>query len=116
MPTKHTNIQHAIIRECDSIKQLLLSKNKEYGNSAIQPIRIFSDCDPEEQINVRIDDKLSRICYTSRFGGKISEDTERDLIGYLILKRVHAATCVIKTANTQRMPNKRGKPPKAKAR
>jgi len=49
-------------------------------------LRIFSDCDSIEQINVRIDDKLSRISRGCREGD--SEDSEFDLIGYLVLKRV----------------------------
>jgi hypothetical protein len=78
--------QEAIRLECDDIKNRLLQKNKEYGDSAVNPLRLFSSCDSVEQINVRIDDKLSRI----RNKGKkeISEDTVFDLIGYLILKRV----------------------------
>lgn len=38
-----------------------------------------------EQINVRIDDKLSRLARGNEYPG---DDTELDLIGYLILKRV----------------------------
>ena len=78
--------QKEIVKECDAIKKILLQKNKEYGDSAVNPIRIFSTADNIEQINVRIDDKLSRI----KKGGKtvIKEDTELDLIGYLILRRI----------------------------
>ena len=72
--------------ECDSIKTMLLGKNKRYGNSALNPVRIFSRCDAIEQINVRIDDKLSRIARGKDLDD--NEDTEMDLIGYLILKRV----------------------------
>lgn len=72
-----------ISRECDSLKALLLEKNAKYGDSALNPARIFSRADPVEQIRVRIDDKLSRI-RTS--GESLSdEDTARDLAGYLIL-------------------------------
>lgn len=78
--------QKLISKECDGIKKILLQKNKEYGDSAISPVRIFSSINNIEQINVRIDDKLSRI---KNKGGKlIKEDTVLDLIGYLILKRV----------------------------
>lgn len=69
---------------CDEIKDMLLQKNAAYGDSALNPVRIFSRADPIEQINVRIDDKLSRLTRGSSAG----EDTELDLIGYLILKRV----------------------------
>lgn len=78
--------QQMINKECDDIKALLLQKNEEYGDSAINPIRIFSSADNVEQIKVRIDDKLSRL---SNKGPKsIVEDTTSDLIGYLILLRV----------------------------
>jgi hypothetical protein len=70
---------------CDEIKEMLIKKNEAYGNSASDPVRIFSKVDAIEQINVRIDDKLSRIARGHEYG---DEDTELDLIGYLILKRV----------------------------
>lgn len=69
---------------CKQVEALLLQKNSAYGNSALDPVRIFSKSDTIEQINVRIDDKLSRIVRGSASG----EDVEIDLIGYLILKRV----------------------------
>ena len=71
-----------IKNKCDQIKQLLLEKNKAYGNSASEPVRIFSKSDNVEQIKVRIDDKISRIAKGSEFPG---EDTIMDLAGYLIL-------------------------------
>lgn len=74
-----------IARQCDTIKEMLLEKNRKYGNSALEPKRIFSRASPLEQINVRIDDKLSRlICAQS----DEDEDVDLDLIGYLILRRV----------------------------
>lgn len=79
-----TEMANLIEQECDAIKRLLLAKNKSYGNSAANPVRIFSKTETVEQINVRIDDKLSRIARGTVFD---NEDTEQDLIGYLILKR-----------------------------
>lgn len=73
-----------ISEECRAVEAMLLAKNAAYGDSAVNPVRIFSHADPEEQIRVRIDDKLSRL---SR-GAAAGEDTELDLIGYLILLRV----------------------------
>ncbi len=78
--------QQYIAEECDAIKELLLAKNLKYGNSATNPLRIFSKADPVEQIHVRIDDKLSRIKTTGQSGP--DEDTVKDLIGYLVLLRV----------------------------
>jgi hypothetical protein len=79
-----TDIQQIIREECDTIRDFLIEKNASYGNSVFDPIRIFSDGDPVQQIHVRIDDKLSRIMRGREYG---TEDTELDLIGYLILKR-----------------------------
>ena len=78
-------MQESIKKECDFICQFLLDKNKAYGNSAAEPVRIFSKVDNIEQINIRIDDKLSRLARGNEYDG---DDTELDLIGYLILKRV----------------------------
>ena len=63
----------------------MLAKNRKYGNSAIEPCRIFSKATPLEQINVRLDDKLSRL-----MSGQADEDedVELDIIGYLMLKRI----------------------------
>ena len=73
-----------IKRECEMIQEMLLLKNSAYGNSALDPVRIFSNADSDEQIRVRIDDKLSRI----QRGSSAGEDVVIDLIGYLILLRV----------------------------
>jgi len=80
-----SDVQSAIEQVCDEVKRTLLEKNRSYGNSALAPLRIFSRADPREQLNVRIDDKLSRIARGREFAG---DDTELDLIGYLVLKRV----------------------------
>ncbi len=77
--------QYVIANVCDEIKNMLVSKNQSYGDSAIDPIRIFSKSDTLEQIKVRIDDKLSRISRGSEFYGDNDLD---DLIGYLVLFKV----------------------------
>lgn len=77
-------MEKAIQEVCEEIKAFLLEKNRAYGNSAADPVRIFSKVDPLEQINVRIDDKLSRMARGNEYPG---DDTELDLVGYLILKR-----------------------------
>jgi hypothetical protein len=81
----YTDTQVLIREECDIIRYVLIEKNRKYGDSAINPMRIFSKADPVEQINVRIDDKISRIKSAQ---DDDTEDAELDLIGYLILKRV----------------------------
>ncbi len=83
------DVQALITAECTAVKDLLLAKNKEYGNSVLEPAGVFSGLSSEEQINVRIDDKLKRIQTIRGLGSSsIPEDTEQDLIGYLIMKRV----------------------------
>lgn len=84
-----TNAQDWIVLVCDEIKELLLSKNRKYGDSALNPCRVFAKADNIEQLNVRIDDKLNRI--RNRQNDE-DEDVELDLIGYLILKRIAKLT------------------------
>lgn len=57
----HDEFAAAVRQECSEIAELLVAKNRAYGNSALEPIRIFARSDPVEQIRVRIDDKLSRL-------------------------------------------------------
>jgi hypothetical protein len=79
-------VQELIKDEGSSIIELLLSKNREYGNSAIYPDSVFSNASNIVLIDARIDDKLSRIKNNRK--KVIKEDTVLDLIGYLILRRV----------------------------
>jgi len=82
-----TETQAQISLICDDIKELLLYKNKKYGNSALEPIRVFSKADDVEQILVRIDDKLNRIQQGAGLIGN-DEDVITDLIGYLVLLKL----------------------------
>ena len=84
---QHETTSQEITEICDSVKDLLISKNEKYGDSALNPVRIFSDSDGIEQLKVRIDDKLSRI---SRGAGCLGsdEDVITDLIGYLVLLKI----------------------------
>jgi hypothetical protein len=70
---------------CDELKQLLLDKNRKYGDSALNPVRIFSKASTLEQLKVRMDDKLSRL---RNAADDEDEDPTTDLIGYLILYKV----------------------------
>jgi hypothetical protein len=73
------------VREiCTSVADLLVEKNKAYGNSALDPVRIFSKADKVEQIKVRLDDKLSRL----KRGSEAGEDVVTDLIGYLVILKI----------------------------
>jgi hypothetical protein len=72
---------------CDEVKDLLLEKNKKYGDSALNPTRIFSKANAVEQLLVRIDDKLNRV---SKGAGLLAndEDVIMDLMGYLVLLKI----------------------------
>ena len=78
--------QNNIKCTCNEIRDLLLSKNKAYGDSALSPDNIFSKLDSAQAICARIDDKLSRIKNNGL--DDATEDTLDDLIGYLILLKI----------------------------
>jgi hypothetical protein len=81
----HEQFKKMLEDELEEIKEFLLKKNKAYGNSALRPVRIFSKASPVEQINVRLDDKVSRLMNGNEYPG---DDDELDILGYLILKRM----------------------------
>ena len=83
------NTRNSIIQVCHDVRNLLLEKNEKYGNSALEPMRVFSSASTVEQLLVRVDDKLSRI-KTSGLSG-VDEDTLQDLIGYLVLLKIAIA-------------------------
>ncbi len=80
-----TKFELALNHEVLKIRDMLLSKNEKYGNSALEPKRIFSKSNSSEQIKVRIDDKLSRI---ANMNIEDDDDNVTDLIGYLILLKM----------------------------
>ena len=75
-----------IIKVVDEMKDLLIKKNRAYGDSATNPSNIFSTGSPIESLCARIDDKLMRI--QNKGINDKTEDTVSDLIGYLILLKV----------------------------
>lgn len=79
-----------------NIEKMLIEKNAKYGNSAIEPLGVFSKLSPEEGIKVRIDDKLKRIKNGSL--DRDDEDVINDLIGYLVLLKIHAKQSMIDRA------------------
>ena len=70
----------------DEIKDLLIAKNQKYGNSALEPLGVFSQLSAKEGLLIRIDDKLKRIKNGSL--EKDDEDVVNDLIGYLVLLKI----------------------------
>jgi len=73
-----------ILEVCLDLAVFLMRKNAAYGNSALQPLRIMSKANAEEQIRVRMDDKLNRMVQ----GKTDSEDPAQDFVGYWVLLRV----------------------------
>lgn len=70
------------------IKDLLIEKNLKYGNSALEPLGVFSQLSAKDGLLVRIDDKLKRIKNGTL--DRDDEDVINDLIGYLVLLKIHA--------------------------
>ena len=68
------------------ITDLLKSKNKAYGNTALNPSNVFSKLDATEAICARLDDKLARI--KNKGINDKTEDTIDDIIGYLLLLKM----------------------------
>lgn len=83
--TLNNNTEKEIWDICNDMAWFLIDKNRAYGNSALDPVRIFSSSDNVEQLKVRIDDKLSRFARGGEFPGDNDID---DLIGYLVLLKV----------------------------
>lgn len=81
-PLEEGSFEQNVRRITDQIADLLISKNKAYGDSALNPIRVFSKSDRIEGLYQRIDDKLSRVSRGTEYPG---DDTVKDLIGYLCL-------------------------------
>jgi hypothetical protein len=65
----------------ESLCHLLLEKNRRYGNSALQPLNIFSKEGAADQICTRLDDKLSRIKNSTQ----IRKNDVAYIMGYLLL-------------------------------
>lgn len=77
-----TGFEQNIRRILDGVADTVASKNLAYGDSALNPIRVFSKSDRMEQLFVRLDDKLSRVQKGHEYPG---DDTIRDIIGYCTL-------------------------------
>lgn len=75
------NTQQDIILLFDNFKEFLLEKNKRYGDSAMNPIQVFSNESAEEQIRARLDDKLRRI----KNSDELRKNDVADCFGYIAL-------------------------------
>lgn len=84
-PTQPNAFSQDVRQELTRIGDMLIEKNRKYGDSAMNPIRVFNRSDVIASLDVRIDDKLSRIANRQ---DDEDEDPELDLIGYLIMRRI----------------------------
>jgi len=77
------NSQRDIEITIEEIRDLLITKNNAYGNSALEPINVFSKGSAVDSLCARIDDKLARIKNSGL--NDVTEDTLLDLSGYMVL-------------------------------
>ena len=84
----HIYAHQAIEKTLYEMRDMLLEKNKQYGNSAFKPSRMFSRISVAEGLLVRLDDKVSRLRNMVKSQDVDPEDTILDLFGYLVLARV----------------------------
>lgn len=64
-----------------AMSSLLQYKNKNYGDSALNGVKIFSKACPTSSICIRLDDKLARISNSDQ----LRTNDVCDVIGYLVL-------------------------------
>jgi len=76
-----TETQEKIKAIIGSIYNTIIEKNKRYGNSALDPMKVFSKLEANEGIMQRLDDKLSRI----KNSDELRKNDVFDLVGYLVL-------------------------------
>ena len=76
-------VQVRIKELLEGMTELLIDKNKKYGNSALAPKKIFSKADAVDSIALRLDDKLGRIMNNPSPVPRVNDCA--DIIGYLVL-------------------------------
>ena len=81
--SNHTETQDKIIEITEAMRDLLLYKNQKYGDSALNPKKIFYKGDAVDSILIRLDDKLGRIMANTENAPRINDVA--DIIGYCTL-------------------------------
>ena len=77
------NTKDKIKEKCRLLEDLLVRKNDAYGDSALEPLGVFSSATASSGIKIRLDDKLKRIANAGIV--EDTEDTLIDIAGYIIL-------------------------------
>lgn len=75
----------AIEAEISRIREILISKNRDYGSSAFESPYLNPNLSAEDAILVRMSDKINRLHNIMINGNTVSEsieDTVTDLVGY----------------------------------
>lgn len=78
------SLPDAVAEWLQTVADTVRSRHATYGDSATDPIRVFSNSPVDEQLRVRIDDKLSRVAR----GTGATPDTLVDLAGYIAILAV----------------------------
>ena len=79
----YTDTQQKFSDVLDGMKSLLLYKNRKYGDSAINPKKIFYKGDSTNSILIRLDDKLGRVMANTDDKPRVNDVA--DIIGYCTL-------------------------------
>ncbi|UYZ60081.1 hypothetical protein [Hymenobacter latericus] len=69
----------------DGLEDILRYKNRQYGNSGLEPIGVFSKTSTLDKLLARADDKVARI----RNSEELRKNDVADLMGYLVLICAH---------------------------
>lgn len=78
-----TPTQRKIREVIEAMKDLLLYKNRKYGDSAINPKKVFYKGDSTNSILIRLDDKLGRVMSNTEDKPRVNDVC--DIIGYCTL-------------------------------
>lgn len=81
--SNENDTQNKINEIMEAMQDLLLSKNRLYGNSALNPKHIFYKGDAVNSILIRLGDKLGRIMANTDEKPRINDVA--DIIGYYTL-------------------------------
>ena len=81
--SNETDTRNKINEIMEAMEDLLLYKNRLYGNSALNPKQIFYKGDAVNSILIRLDDKLGRIMANTDEKPRINDVA--DIIGYYTL-------------------------------
>ena len=97
--------QQKIHEIMEAMKDLLLYKNQKYGDSAINPKKIFYKGDSTNSILIRLDDKIGRVKSNTEDKPRVNDVC--DIIGYctllLISMNVKAEDIEIKNSQCEFM-------------